>query len=131
MAEPGVKVTTSDDIFIEVDGKKIAGVESYSSKFNQDIKTHDAFGQKDPIGYSEGSRKYTVDISRMYLEDTAIADGVSFYDLANYNWNLVIAKNGKRTVFKSCIVSDISEDGQLKDKIAERITIMALSRTVE
>lgn len=128
---PGVKVTTSDDIFLEIDGKRIAGVESYSTRYSNDVKLHDAFGQVTPIGYSLGSRKHVVDLSRIYLEDTAISDGIDFYTLSDFDWNLVIVKNGKRVVYKSCVISEISEDGQLKDKVAEKISVMALDRIAE
>lgn len=131
MAGPGVKVMTSDDIFIEVNGKRVAGVESYSTRFSNEIKTHDAFGSVVPIGYSKGSRKHVIDLSRIYLEDTAIADGIDFYSLSDFDWNLVIIKGAKRTVYTSCIVSDIAEDGNLKDKVAEKITVTALDRRTE
>lgn len=131
MATPGVKITTSDDIFFEVDGKRVAGVESYSTKYTNDVKMVDAFGQSTSIGYTIGGKKYTIDISRVYLEDTAIADGIDFYNLIDFDFNFVIIKNGIRTVYKNCIISDISEDGSLKDKVAEKITLMALDRVVE
>ena len=131
MATPGVKITTSDDIFFEVDGKRVAGVESYSTKYTNDVKMVDAFGQSTSIGYTIGGKKYTIDISRVYLEDTAIADGINFYTLTDFDFNFVIIKNGIRTVYKNCIISDISEDGTLKDKVAEKIFLMALDRVVE
>lgn len=128
---PGVQVLTSDGIFFELSGKRIAGVESYSTRYSNDVKMVDAFGQDTSIGYTLGSKKYTVDISRAYLEDTAIADGISFYDLQNFNFDLVIIKNGERTVYKSCVISEIGEDGSLKDKVVEKITLQALSRVKE
>ena len=131
MATPGVKITTSDDIFFEVDGRRVAGVESYSTKYTNDVKMVDAFGQSTSIGYTIGGKKYTIDISRVYLEDTAIADCIDFYTLTDFDFNFVIIKNGVRTVYKNCIISDISEDGSLKDKVAEKISLMALDRVVE
>jgi hypothetical protein len=131
MGAPGVKVMTSDDIFLELNGKRIAGVESYSTRYTNDVKLHDAFGQNTPVGYSNGSKKHSIDVSRIYLEDTAVADGIDFYTLANFDWNLVIVKGAKRTVYKTCIISDISEDGALKDRVAEKVSIMALDRVVE
>lgn len=128
MPTPGVKITTSDDIYFEVNGRRVAGVESYSTKYTNDAKVVDAFGQSTPIGYTFGSKKYTIDISRVYLEDTAIADGIDFYSLADLGFNFVVVKNGARTVYKHCIISDISEDGSLKDKVAEKITLMAIDR---
>ena len=130
MATPSVKITTSDDIFFEVDGKRVAGVESYSTKYTNDVKMVDAFGQSTSIGYTIGGKKYTIDISRVYLEDTAIADGINFYTLTDFDFNFVIIKNGIRTVYKNCIISDISEDGSLNDKVVEKMTITALTRKV-
>jgi len=127
----GVKIMTSDDIYFELNGKRIAGVESYSTKYTNDVKMIDAFGQNTPIGYTIGSKKHSIDISRVYLEDTAIADGIDFYSLADLGFNFVVIKGGVRTVYKDCIISDISEDGSLKDKVAEKITLIALDRAVE
>lgn len=52
----GVNITTSNDIFIEISGKRIAGVQSYSTKYNKDSKPVDVFGQDIPIGYIQGKR---------------------------------------------------------------------------
>lgn len=131
MSTPGVQILTSDDIFIEVNGARVAGVESYNTKYTNDVKMVDAFGQSTSIGYTLGSKKYTIDLSRCYLEDTAIADGIDFYNLTDFDFDLVVIKKGKRTVYKNCIISDISEDGSLKDKVAEKISLMALDRLVE
>ena len=131
MALTGVDITTSNDIFIEISGKRIAGVQSYSTKYNKDSKAVDVFGQDVPIGYIQGKKKYTLDLSRVYLEDTAVSDGIDFYSLADNQFNVVIIKNGKRTVYSDCIVTDISEDGSLNDKVTEKMTITALTRKSE
>lgn len=124
----GVNVTTSNDIFIEISGKRIAGVQSYSTKYNKDTKPVDVFGQDVPIGYIQGKKKHTLDLSRVYLEDTAVNDGVDFYDLADNQFNVVIIKNGQRITYSDCIVTDINEDGSLNDKVVEKMTISALTR---
>lgn len=124
----GVNVTTSNDIFIEISGKRIAGVQSYSTKYNKDTKPVDVFGQDVPIGYIQGKKKHTLDLSRVYLEDTAVNDGVDFYDLADNQFNVVIIKNGQRITYSDCIVTDVNEDGSLDDKVVEKMTISALTR---
>ncbi len=124
----GVNVTTSNDIFIEISGKRIAGVQSYSIKYNKDTKPVDVFGQDVPIGYIQGKKKHTLDLSRVYLEDTAVNDGVDFYDLADNQFNAVIIKNGQRITYSDCIVTDVNEDGSLNDKVVEKMTISALTR---
>ena len=132
----GVKILTSDDIYIELNGNKIAGVESYSTRYTNDVRLVDAFGQGTAIGFTVGSKKYVIDLSRVYLEDTTISDGIDFYSLTELAWNLVVVKLGsdgvlRRTVFESCIISDISEDGALKGNVGEKISVMALNRRVE
>lgn len=124
----GVSITTSNDIFIEISGKRVAGVQSYSTKYNKDTKPVDVFGQDVPIGYIQGKKKHTLDLSRVYLEDTAVADGIDFYSLADNQFNVVIVKNGQRITYGDCIVTDVSEDGSLNDKVVEKMTISALTR---
>lgn len=130
MAKPitGIDITTSNDIFIEISGKRIAGIQSYSTKYNKETKPVDVFGQDVPIGYIQGKKKYTIDLSRVYLEDTAVKDGVDFYTLSDNKFNVVIIKNGKKVTYSDCIVTDIGEDGTLNDKVVEKMTISALTR---
>lgn len=126
----GLNITTSNDIFIEISGKRVAGVQSYSTKYNKDTKPVDVFGQDVPIGYIQGKKKHTLDLSRVYLEDTAAKDGIDFYSLADNQFNVVVIKNGKRITYSDCIVTDINEDGSLNDKVVEKMTISALQRKV-
>lgn len=124
----GVKVATSNDIFLTVNGKVIAGVQSYSTKMTNETKFVDAFGHDTPIGYTVGKKNYTIDLTRVFLEDTAIADGIDFYALADSDFQLVINRDGKIVTYSSCIVSDLTEDGNLNDSVQEKMQIMALSR---
>lgn len=124
----GVKVSTSNDIYLTIDGKRIAGVQSYSTKMTSETKFVDAFGQSTPIGYTVGKKNYSIDLTRVFLEDTAIADGIDFYSLADNDFALVINRNGKIITYSDCIVSDVSEDGNLNDSVQEKMSIMALSR---
>lgn len=127
----GVQITTSNDIWIELNGQRIAGVQSYSTKYTNDVKTVDAFGQDIPIGWTRGKKAYSLDLTKVYLEDTAIADGIDFYSLSDGDFDLVIVKNGRRTVYKNCIVASISEDGNLNDKVQEKMSLTAHNRIRE
>ena len=124
----GLNITTSNDIFIEISGKRVAGVQSYSTKYNKDTTPVDVFGQDVPIGQIQGKKKHTLDLSRVYLEDTAAKDGIDFYSLADNQFNVVVIKNGNRITYSDCIVTDINEDGSLNDKVVEKMTISALQR---
>lgn len=127
----GVAITTSNDIYFELNGARVAGVQSYSSKYTNDVKLVDAFGQATSVGYTLGKKKYTLDLTKVYLTDTAIADGINFYSLSNGDFNIVVVKNAKRVVYKNCIITDISEDGSLSDSVKEKISLMALDRIEE
>lgn len=131
----GIDVTTSTSISIEISGKTIAGVQSYNTKYTKDTKEVDVFGQDVPIGYIQGKKKYTIDLSRIYLEDTAASEGIDFYDLSDNMFTIVIDKQGtngtKRITYSDCIVTDISEDGSLNDKVIEKMTVTALTRKTE
>lgn len=126
----GIDITTSTSISIEISGKTIAGVQSYNTKYSKDTKEVDVFGQDVPIGYIQGKKKHTLDLSRVYLEDTAAKDGIDFYSLADNQFNVVVIKNGNRITYSDCIVTDINEDGSLNDKVVEKMTISALQRKV-
>lgn len=126
----GVKVATSNDIFLSIDGKRIAGVQSYSTKMSNETKFVDAFGHKTPIGYTVGKKNFTIDLTRVFLEDTSIKDGIDFYALADADFQLVIDRNGKIVTYSSCIVSELSEDANLNDTVQEKMQIMALERDV-
>ena len=125
----GIDITTSNDIFIEINGKRIAGVQSYTTKYSKDTKEVDVFGQDIPIGFIQGKKKHSIDLSRVYLEDTAASDGIDFYDLSDHAFNVVIIKNGKKVTYSDCIVTDISEDASLNDKVIEKMTVTAMNRT--
>lgn len=131
----GIDITTSTSISIEISGKTIAGVQSYNTKYSKDTKEVDVFGQDVPIGYIQGKKNYTIDLSRIYLEDTAAAEGIDFYALSDNTFNVVIDKQGtngtKRITYSDCIVTDISEDGSLNDKVIEKMTVKALNRSTE
>jgi len=128
-AGQGVKLTTSDDIFIEVNNVRVAGVQNYNVDFTSNNKRHDAFGQRDGIGWSESEQEYTITLTRLYLEDTAINDGLDFYDIVNEQFNIVIDKNGKRTTYSTCSIQGIREVGDLKQSVMETLTVQALTRT--
>ena len=130
-AAMGVAITTSNDIYIELNGNRIAGVQSYSTRYTNDVKPVDAFGQDVPIGYTRGKKAYSLDLTKVYLEDTAIADGIDFYALSDGDFDVVIVKNGKRTVYMNCIVASINEDGNLNDKVQEKMSLTALNRVKE
>ena len=117
---------TSADIYLELDGKKVAVVQSYSVKATKSSQSVEAFGESEPVATIEGQRKYTLELTRLYATEDAVTDGINFYDLRDFS--LVICKPDRRIIYSGCEWSAIEEDGQLNAMVAEKITVVASKR---
>jgi hypothetical protein len=117
---------TSSDIYLEMDGKKIAVVQSYSAKATKSSQSVEAFGESEPVATIEGQKRYTLELTRLYATDDAISDGINFYDLVDFS--LVICKPDRRIIYRGCQWSSVQEDGQLNAMVAEKVTVVAARR---
>lgn len=117
---------TSSDIYLELDGKKIAVVQGYTAKASKSSKSIEAFGESEPVGTIEGQRKYTLELTRLYATDDAVSDGINFYDLSDFS--LVICKPDRKVIYSGCQWSTISEEGQLNAMVAEKVGVVAGKR---
>ena len=63
---------TSSDIYLEVDGKKVAVVQSYTAKSTKTSRTVEAFGEDQPVATIPGQRNHVVELTRLYATDEAI-----------------------------------------------------------
>ncbi len=117
---------TSSDIYLELDGKKIAVVQGYKAKVSRSSLAVEAFGQDEPVATIQGQAKYTVELERLYATDDAISDGINFYDLADFS--LVICKPDRKIIYSGCQWSSIAEEGSLNAMVAEKITLLAAKR---
>ena len=117
---------TSSDIYLELDGKKVAVVQSYTAKATKSSQPVEAFGESEPVATLNGQRKYTLELTRLYATDDAVSDGINFYDLAGFS--LVICKPDRKVIYSGCEWSTIHEEGQLNAMVAEKITVVASKR---
>ena len=117
---------TSSDIYLELDGKKVAVVQSYTAKASKTSMAVEAFGESEPVATIAGQRKYTLELTRLYATDDAVSDGINFYDLADFS--LVICKPDRKIIYSGCEWSQIHEEGQLNAMVAEKITVVATKR---
>jgi hypothetical protein len=117
---------TSADIYLELDGKKVAVVQSYTAKASKTSQAVEAFGESEPVATLNGQRKYTLELTRLYATDDAVSDGINFYDLSDFS--LVICKPDRKIIYSGCEWSGISETGQLDAMVAEKITVVASKR---
>ena len=117
---------TSSDIYLELDGRKVAVVQSYMAKAVKSSQSVEAFGESEPVATIEGQRKYTLELTRLYATDDAVSDGINFYDLRDFS--LVICKPDRKIIYSGCEWSTIQEEGQLNAMVAEKITVVASKR---
>lgn len=117
---------TSADIYLELDGKKVAVVQSYTAKASKTSQAVEAFGESEPVATLDGQKKYTLELTRLYATDEAVSDGINFYDLRDFS--LVICKPDRKVVYSGCEWSRIDESGQLDAMVAEKITVVASKR---
>ena len=117
---------TSADIYLELEGKKVAVVQGYTAKASKSSENVEAFGESEPVATIEGQRKYTLELTRLYATDDAVSDGINFYDLRDFS--LVICKPDRKIIYSGCEWSTIHEEGQLNAMVAEKITVVASKR---
>ena len=117
---------TSSDIYLEVDGKKVAVVQSYSAKTTKSSQTVEAFGESEPVATIPGQRSHVIELTRLYATDEAIRDGINFHDLESFS--LVICKPDRRIIYSDCQWSSIAETGALSAMVVEKVTVVAAKR---
>ena len=117
---------TSSDIYLELDGRKIAVVQSYTAKAVRSSQYVEAFGESEPVAAIEGQKRYTLELTRLYATDDAISDGIDFYALSDFS--LVICKPDRRIIYSGCQWSSVQEEGQLNAMVAEKVTVAAARR---
>ncbi len=119
---------TSSDIYLEVEGKKVAVVQSYTAKASKSSLSVEAFGEKEPVATVAGPVKHELSLSRLYATDEAIRDGIDFYALEDFS--LVICKPDRRVIYSECQWKNISESASIGDMVLEKVELVA-SRRIE
>ena len=117
---------TSSDIYLEVNGKKVAVVQSYHCKATRSSLAVEAFGEDEPVATIQGPQSHVIQLTRLYATDRAIADGLDFYGMKDFS--LVICKPDRKIIYAGCQWSSIEEDAQLGQMVAEKLTLVAGNR---
>ena len=119
-------IPTSADIYLEINGRRIAVVQSYSVTTTRSSRVVEAFGQEEPVATIAGANQYIIELSRLYATDEAIADGLNFHELADFS--LVICKPDRQIIFSGCQWARIDENATLGDAVLEKVRITASQR---
>lgn len=78
-------IPTSSDIYLEVDGKKVAVVQSYTAQSTKSSTMVEAFGEREPVATIPGQSRHVLELTRIYATDEALADGIHFHDLEDFS----------------------------------------------
>lgn len=118
---------TTKDIYIELNGRKLAVAQSYRVKSSRDSRYVESFGFSEPIGTVAGRTKHQIELSRVYVSDKNYSDGIDFYSLSDFN--LVIVKPDRKIIYSGCQWLGISEQAGADDLMVESMTAVAAART--
>ena len=121
-----VKIPTSADIYLECDGAKVAVVQSYRAVTTRTSKNIEAFGQQEPVATIRGLSRYTLELTRLYATDSALKDGLNFYEMEDFS--LVIVKPGRRVIYTGCQWSSLEESTALGGTVLEKVSLTATGR---
>lgn len=120
-----INFPTSRDIYIEIDGRRLAAAQSYKAKSTQDSRAVEAFGCAEPVGTVGGRVRHVLELTRVRLLETA-AEGLDFYGLEDFN--VVIVKPDRKIIYSGCRWSAIGEAADLGDPVYETVSIVASHR---
>lgn len=109
-------------VWVEIDGKQVAVVQGYSCKSTRTARPVEAFGEDEPVAVTDGPPTYRVELTRLRA-----ADGAELYGLKDFS--LVICGPDRRVTYSGCRWSDIEESAGLRGGAAEKLTLVARSRT--
>lgn len=120
-----LNIPTSRDIYIEVDGRRVAVVESYKVKTAREFSSVKEFGSSDTVCVIGGATSHTLELKRVYF----VADGMEqpdFYALDNFT--VVVVKPNKRVLYTGCQWSSIAEGAAIDKPCIETITATSVKR---
>ena len=117
---------TSSDIYLEVDGTRVAVVQSYSAKATKNSTVVEAFGEAEPVATASGQTNHVIELSRLYATDQAIRDGLDFYSMEDFS--LVICKPDRKIIYSDCQWSSIQENANIGSMVLEKVTLVASKR---
>lgn len=116
---------TSKDIYLEIDGKRIATVQSYKSKAARESRYVEAFGTEEPVGTVAGRTRYLLELSRVAVAQP-LPPEVDFYGLEGFN--LVVVRPDRKVIYTGCQWTAIDESVGLSDLVYETLTAVATAR---
>lgn len=115
---------TSKDIYIEIDGRRLAAAQSYKAKTTRESRYIEAFGSAEPVGTVGGRVRHLLELTRVCL--CGSAEAVDFHRADGFN--VVIVKPDRKIIYSGCQWSSIDEAAAISDMVYETLTAVASGR---
>ncbi len=119
-------IPTSADIYLEVNGARVAVVQNYNARTTRKSRAVEAFGENQPVATLGGSCTHELTLSRLYATDAALKDGLRFHELEGFS--LVVVKPDRRIIYSDCRWTDIQEKASVGDMVLESVSLVATKR---
>lgn len=118
-------IPTSKDIYIEVDGKRVAVVESYKAKSVRSSNEIREIGNSVPVAVVGAVTSHSLELKRVFFTAESIVE-LDFHSLSSFN--VVIVKPNKRILYTGCEWTSISEGVTIDEPCVELIMVTAAKR---
>lgn len=122
------KIPTGKDIFIEVNGKRVAVVQSYKCKTSRERIPIKSFGERADTASIFTNENYTIELEKVIPILSGDNQVVDFYSLSDFS--LVIVKPNYQIIYSACEWTSIDENCKLNSPCIENITIVSSKRLV-
>ena len=113
---------TAKDIYVEVDGRRLAAAQSYRVTGSREARFVEGFGAPAPAAAVAGVPRYTVELSRLRIT----GEETDFYGLENFT--VVIVKPGRKILYTGCQRADIVEEAGGGGPVSGTLTAYAAGR---
>ena len=118
-----VSIPTGADIYLEVNGRKVAAAQSYRVKSSRESRYIEAFGSTEPVGTVGCRVKHWIELSRVCLNQK---EGLDFYELSGFN--LVIVLPDSKIIYTGCEWADITQAASVGEVVLEKVSLVASRR---
>ena len=115
------KIPTTADIYLEVNGVRVAVVQSYKVTASRESKAIYAFGQSEPVSTIRGQSQYVLELTRLYATDEAIRDGLNFCDMDDFS--LVVCKPDRNVIYTGCQWKSLQESAEVGGNVLEKVLL--------
>lgn len=112
------------DVFIEVEGKKVAAAQSYRVKTSRPGRAVRSYFENEAAALVPGGLEHEIELERLSILE--LTDFVDFYDLSGFT--VVIKKPDCTVCFYDCEWTEITEGAAVNKGVIEKVILVSRKR---